>query len=203
MIQWRVIGVLAVAVFLVGCGPAEDESGAPDASTGEDARSAEAADEAERVVAKSSAAERSGRRLFDGAPPIVPHADIRGDCVACHDEIGVEVAGVGYAPPTPHALTPGIGLASRCVQCHVYQASASVFRGNRFEGLRQDLRPGDRLTGLSPPVMPHPRFLRENCLACHDGPAVREAIRTDHPERSRCEQCHLEQQATDVWRGPA
>jgi cytochrome c-type protein NapB len=33
--------------------------------------------------------------------------------------------------------------------------------------------------------------MRENCTACHDGPAAREEIRTPHPERVRCRQCHL------------
>jgi cytochrome c-type protein NapB len=34
--------------------------------------------------------------------------------------------------------------------------------------------------------------MRENCAACHAGPAAREEIRTSHPERTRCRQCHVE-----------
>jgi hypothetical protein len=33
--------------------------------------------------------------------------------------------------------------------------------------------------------------MRENCIACHDGPGAREEVRTNHPERWRCRQCHL------------
>jgi cytochrome c-type protein NapB len=33
--------------------------------------------------------------------------------------------------------------------------------------------------------------MRENCAACHTGPAAREEIRTSHPERTRCRQCHV------------
>ena len=33
--------------------------------------------------------------------------------------------------------------------------------------------------------------MRENCAACHDGPGAREEIRTSHPERTRCRQCHV------------
>jgi hypothetical protein len=33
--------------------------------------------------------------------------------------------------------------------------------------------------------------MRENCAACHTGPAAREEIRTTHPERIRCRQCHV------------
>ncbi|MCG8590585.1 MAG: hypothetical protein MJE66_14940, partial [Proteobacteria bacterium] len=150
-------------------------------------------------AAKSAAAERAERRLYDGAPPVIPHPGFSGTCTECHSEAGVAVADVGFAPPTPHELTPGLGLASRCVQCHVYAAAEGVFRENAFQGLAQDLRRGRRLSDLSPPVMPHPRFMRENCAACHTGPAAREEIRTSHPERQRCGQCHVERIVTTNW----
>ena len=66
-----------------------------------------------------------------------------------------------------------------------------MFVANAFVGLRQDLRKGQRLTDYSPPVIPHKTFMRENCTACHTGPAAREEIRTPHPERARCRQCHV------------
>jgi len=67
-----------------------------------------------------------------------------------------------------------------------------VFKSNGFEGQPQDLRKGERLYDGAPPVMPHSAFMRENCLACHDGLDVREEIRTSHADRERCTQCHVE-----------
>ena len=46
------------------------------------------------------------------------------------------------------------------------------------------------LPGRLPPPIPHDLELRENCLACHGGPAAVAAIRTTHPERANCRQCH-------------
>jgi cytochrome c-type protein NapB len=103
------------------------------------------------------------------------------------------VAGLGFAPPSPHETTTGLSATSRCRQCHVEQTTTDSFVANDFEGLRQDLRPGRRSSAQAPPVMPHPRFMRENCSACHSGLAAREQIRTPHPERVRCAQCHVEQ----------
>lgn len=142
---------------------------------------------------KSTAATRSQRRLFDGAPPVIPHPPMGAGCTTCHGTGGVEVPGVGYAPPSPHELTAGLGAVARCEQCHVFAQTAESFVANAFTGLAQDMRPGDRLNALAPPTLPHRVFMRENCLACHTGPAAREEIRCTHPERSRCLQCHVPQ----------
>jgi nitrate reductase (cytochrome), electron transfer subunit len=37
--------------------------------------------------------------------------------------------------------------------------------------------------------VPHPIFMRENCLSCH-GAAGPEPIRTTHPWQTNCLQCH-------------
>lgn len=148
---------------------------------------------------KSSAVERAERRAYDGAPPTIPHAPFGAACSACHTPAGMEVPDVGFAPPSPHAETAGLGLAARCTQCHVFRQTEQLFVPSQFTGLRQDLRQGRRLNPLAPPVMPHSVFMRENCLACHSGPAAREEIRTPHPERARCAQCHVEQRSTGLF----
>lgn len=140
---------------------------------------------------KSAAAVRAERRLYDGAPPVIPHENFGMTCTECHNVQGVEVSGVGFAPPQPHADTAGMGAISRCVQCHVFKQSDAVFAASDFVGLRQDLRRGARLNPIAPPTIPHKIFMRENCLACHSGSAAREEIRTTHPERVRCRQCHV------------
>jgi nitrate reductase cytochrome c-type subunit len=142
---------------------------------------------------KTSAALRAERRLFDGAPPVIPHADFGADCISCHTEAGISVPGTGFAPPAPHANVTPPSAMSRCQQCHAWKLDDGEFRANAFAGLRQDLRRGKRLHELAPPVIPHQVLLRENCRACHDGPAAREEIRCPHPERERCTQCHVEQ----------
>lgn len=140
---------------------------------------------------KSSAAVRASRRLFDGAPPTIPHAPIGASCTQCHNERGMDVPGLGFAPPSPHELTPGMSALSRCHQCHVHALESAEFVANTFAGIEQDLRRGERLYDGAPPVVPHARSMRENCSACHDGPAAREQIRCSHPERTRCDQCHV------------
>lgn len=147
----------------------------------------------------SPAAVRAERRLYDGAPPVIPHARLGPPCVSCHNERGLDVAGLGFAPPSPHERTAGLSAISRCEQCHVFRTTQAVFAANTFTGLRQDLRPGGRLYDGAPPVMPHPAFMRENCRACHTGPAARAEIVCDHPERLRCPQCHVQQATTAVF----
>ncbi|MCK6480763.1 MAG: hypothetical protein HUU06_08310 [Planctomycetaceae bacterium] len=140
---------------------------------------------------KSAASARAVRRAYDGAPPVIPHPDFRVQCAQCHTERGMSVPDYGFAPPMPHADTDGMSAMSRCTQCHAWRTTEALFRESTFVGLRQDLRKGARGTIVSPPVLPHPVKMRENCLSCHDGPAAREEIRCPHPERVRCVQCHV------------
>lgn len=148
------------------------------------------------VAEKSAASVRAQRRAYDGAPPTIPHAVMGVACTACHNERGMAVAGVGFAPPTPHEFTPGLSLTSRCEQCHVYKHTGELFAASEFVPLAQDLRRGKRLYPGAPPVMPHAISMRDNCSACHTGPAAREEIRCSHPERSRCGQCHAQSSTT-------
>ncbi len=140
---------------------------------------------------KTAATARAERRLYDGAPPVVPHEEFGIECTSCHATGGVEVDGVGFSPPLPHGNTVGLSEDSRCRQCHVFAVTDELFVENDFVGLRQDLRVGRRLHVHAPPTIPHKVFMRENCVACHSGPAAREEIRTSHPDRIRCRQCHV------------
>lgn len=178
--------VLLLTVFFltVSCAPAEQAGvavpGHPDA-------------------VKTAATERALRRAYDGAPPVIPHEPLGAACIACHNREGLAVPDLGFAPPSPHEETTGMSAISRCRQCHVFRRTDEVFVDNMFVGFAQDLRRGRRLHDLAPPVIPHKVFMRENCQACHAGPAAREEIRTTHPERIRCRQCHLEQRTTDEF----
>ncbi|MHC4922757.1 MAG: hypothetical protein ACYTG4_01585 [Planctomycetota bacterium] len=180
--------VLLAVVLLVGCGGGGEDGkpvpGSPDPVPVDTGSTPEGA-------VKTAAVIRAERRAYDGAPPVIPHDNFGMKCISCHNEKGIAVPDVGFAPPMPHEMTDGISGMSRCVQCHVWKTTDEVFAENDFLGLRQDLRKGKRLNPLAPPVMPHSVSMRENCSACHDGPAAREEIRTPHPERERCVQCHV------------
>ncbi|MEM7201012.1 MAG: hypothetical protein AAF628_12135 [Planctomycetota bacterium] len=167
------------------------------AACGEDAPGADGT-----AVEKTPAIARAARRAFDGAPPVIGHAPMGAACTACHNAHGMEVPGTGFAPPSPHANTAPPSAMSRCQQCHIYATTDAVFRPNAFAGLKQDLRRGERLNKLAPPVVPHQILLRENCAACHTGQAAREEIRCTHPERTRCRQCHVPAVASGEFQRP-
>lgn len=136
-------------------------------------------------------ANRAKRRAFDGAPPIVPHpVDQRAipNCMACH-ETGV-VIGELHAPAMSHVAM------SSCLQCHAPQsetlapqvAAGTVTASNTFSplpfgGLGARAWPG------APPSRPHTTAMRTNCGSCH-GVAGDPGLRTSHPDRQNCEQCH-------------
>jgi len=159
--------VAALAVALAGCGgePAPPEP--------------------------TPAALRAARRAYDGAPPVMPHRRFSSDCESCHGGSAVAVPGLGVAPRSPHDATRGMA-AARCGQCHVERTTGGEFRLSNFEGRLQSVRHRAAAFPGSPPTIPHPVFMREDCAACHNGPGARPEIRTSHPERTRCRQCHVE-----------
>ncbi len=141
---------------------------------------------------------RAERRAFAGAPPVIPHPPQSSECTKCHTSSGMEVPRLGFAPASPHGDTSGIGDSARCKQCHLFQQTGDVFVASRFEPLTTVGLRGSRAHPTAPPTMPHSSFMRENCLACHDGPSARPEIRCTHPERSRCQQCHVAAVADDA-----
>jgi cytochrome c-type protein NapB len=142
------------------------------------------------AVASRSLEQRAAGRAYDGAPPVIPHA-IVGECTTCHDEDGSEMSGIGVAPASPHGEAAASGALRRCRQCHVPSVTPELMVASVFNGLPQGAWKGGRATPGAPPTIPHSLQMRENCLACHAGPASRVEIRTSHPERRRCRQCHV------------
>ncbi|MFW6086296.1 MAG: hypothetical protein ACODAG_03750 [Myxococcota bacterium] len=133
---------------------------------------------------------RAASRAYDGAPPTIPHPiDQRSfpSCTACHAE-GLRVAGK-TARPMSH---PPYGS---CTQCHVVESRPMPFEpttsgppeDNAFEGTRSPVG-GERAWDGAPPVIPHRTFMRERCESCHGVLAT--GIRTSHPWRQSCTQCH-------------
>ena len=132
--------------------------------------------------------ERSARRAFDGSPPVIPHKPLGATCVTCHIQTGMPVPNLGYAPANPHG---NVGNLQNCRQCHLFQNNENLFAENGFAGLPVSVKLGSRVYPGAPPTIPHSLMMRENCLACHDGPSARPEIRCTHPERVNCRQCHL------------
>ncbi|WP_425398687.1 nitrate reductase cytochrome c-type subunit [Aeoliella sp.] len=154
----------------------------------------ESATDEERAAA---VAVRSERRAFSGAPPVVPHAiDERNAqaCMACHSG-GFKVGQV-IAPKMSHHYLPN------CTQCHVESiqnapwavASAQVTE-SQFVGMAEPGR-GERIGPGAPPTIPHAVWMRSDCTTCH-GSLGKEGLRTSHPWRVNCTQCHAPSRGFD------
>ena len=154
-------------------------------------------------------------RAYPGAPPRIPHGltpdEFRtGACRTCHERGGYSLRFAAYVPVTPHSemgpclqchvgdggitgiSRPSSDPNSRCPTCHgsggTPRADASATLNWRTTAWPQLPRP---IPDRSPPSIPHDLQLRGNCIACHTGPAAVAEIRTSHPERADCRQCHL------------
>lgn len=131
----------------------------------------------------------TANRSFWGAPPVMPHG-FAGDrdghyCLECHArKTRIEKRQQAIAP-VPHTEY------TQCQQCHVKgtDRSGAVFRESAFVGLDFPGK-GTRAHALAPPTIPHKTFMRDNCLSCH-GPAGKQRIKSPHPYRSQCQQCHV------------
>ena len=144
--------------------------------------------ESELVLRQVALAVRAENRAYNGAPPTIPHPiDSRNvdGCLACHGE-GMVLAGGLIATRMPHEHLPG------CTQCHVLGAPSSApapeARGNMFFGIKAPFE-GQRAWQGAPPTIPHSTLMRTDCLSCH-GAAGQPGMRTSHPERLACMQCH-------------
>jgi cytochrome c-type protein NapB len=155
----------------------------------------------------------------------VPHGltgeEFRGlSCNICHLRGGWVARFNTYAPVTPHPEF------SSCLQCHVAQdtlvgrplpTSVDAVTCDQCH-IDPDADPETFVeldwvtvawpeTNLqampeSPHQIPHDFQTRSNCLACHSGPGAVIDLRTDHPERVNCRQCHV-QAAENVESFPA
>ena len=136
---------------------------------------------------RPSVLELPSNRAYSGAPPTVPHpvnARNRQRCLSCHLEgDAVSDDGKTMAQVTPH---PEL---ENCVSCHVERKTRTNFRRTRFLGKTYGI--GLRSQPQGPWSIPHPLTMRENCLGCHGSPNAPAVLRTTHPERQRCVQCHL------------
>jgi len=126
-------------------------------------------------------------RAFNGAPPTVPHSIDQmssESCMLCHEQ--------GFKLSTLRASKMSHQFLSECTQCHVENnpthQPASLFGETTFVGLPPP-KEGPRAYTGAPPQIPHTTWMRVECLSCH-GPNGAHGIRTTHPWRQDCQQCH-------------
>jgi cytochrome c-type protein NapB len=137
---------------------------------------------------------RASRRAYAGAPPTIPHpvdANQTSSCLACHGS-GVQVDG-RLAPKISHVHL------TNCTQCHAQAATPGMGPefpvANTFVGLASPSASTRAWPG-APPTMPHSTHMREDCTSCH-GLTGRAGMRTTHPWRVNCLQCHATSAALD------
>jgi cytochrome c-type protein NapB len=140
-------------------------------------------------------------RAYHGAPPMITHPLISEKgiggkaCLQCHQNGGYVTQFEAFAPVTPHPDW------LNCRQCHLPMEESSLFKNTDWvKPAPPEL--GNQALSTSPMVMPHGIKNRENCLACHAGPAAPEEIRVTHPERINCRQCHVLNKTENIFFTP-
>ncbi len=130
---------------------------------------------------------RERNRAFNGAPPTIPHPVNEigmQSCIACH--------GVGSKTETLRISKMSHQYLTDCTQCHVesnpQHMTAALFRENSFIGLPAPTE-GPRAYENAPPMIPHSTWMRVDCASCH-GVTGLQGIRSTHPWRQNCQQCH-------------
>jgi nitrate reductase cytochrome c-type subunit len=139
-------------------------------------------------------------RAYPGAPPMIPHdvavdGVMADDCLSCHQDGGLTPKYNAYAPISPHPEK------ENCRQCHLPAVAKLLFASTGWvkpnpPKLGRSMLPG------SPHPIPHTLQLRENCQACHTGPAAVKEIRVSHPERENCVQCHVPNLTLGLFKTP-
>lgn len=134
--------------------------------------------------------ERHERRAFEGAPPWIPHPvseelDRNQDCTPCHTFGGYNPGIRTYSPRSPHPEFEA------CLQCHLRRQTDDLFAPTDWASPVWREFGNEPVLRGAPPAIPHTLQLRERCLSCHGGGSAAPDIRTTHPERFNCRQCHL------------
>lgn len=140
------------------------------------------------------------RRAYPGAPPVIPHpaedesSENSQNCLSCHRTGAYVSSFERFAPTCPHPEY------ASCRQCHVAVISTQKFRSTDWQKIPYPSINQEKILGGPPPI-PHHLRERENCVACHGSNSSIEAIRTSHPERVHCQQCHVATKVKSTFKG--
>ncbi len=138
-------------------------------------------------------------RQYPGSPPTIPHpvdqtmSGKATDCLACHGKGGYSQEFGKFTPVTPHPEN------TLCFQCHAERVTEKLLVATTWQSIDPPRLGWSFLPG-SPPSVPHGLQLRENCIACHTGPAAVVEIRVEHGPRGHCRQCHVVAEQQLVFR---
>ncbi|MBI2422370.1 MAG: nitrate reductase cytochrome c-type subunit [Candidatus Hydrogenedentes bacterium] len=197
--------VTALVLVALACGWHARPTDAALAAAPEQEEVAGAETEAQRAAEQAEADRdhRASLRAFYAAPPVIPHESESmqdSNCSFCHS---AERELPGFERKSPRSPHPYL---ERCTQCHVASQSplgeAEPMTITRWAGL-QDPGEGHRAGLMAPPVMPHKLRMRENCISCHSPESPYVYLRTPHPERVNCQQCHVADEGLMLDRTPA
>lgn len=137
---------------------------------------------------------REQNRAFNGAPPTVPHPIDQMStqaCIVCHGE--------GFKTDSIRMSKMSHQFLENCTQCHVENdprhMPALLFCENSFVGLPAPTG-GPRAFEGAPPMIPHSTWMRVECMSCHGFSGV-QGIRSTHPWRTNCQQCHAPSSVLD------
>lgn len=129
---------------------------------------------------------RQENRLYDGAPPVIPHRledgfTDRTSCMSCHK------IGKMHGPNVLHEEQ------INCTQCHVRAKVDTLFRPSNFK--KYFSHPSlKRANPIGPPYIPHRVQDRKNCAICHIDNGAREELVPRHGNLMNCTQCHVQLQ---------
>jgi len=138
-------------------------------------------------------------RQYPGSPPRIPHevdvtfSDNETDCLSCHAKGGYSQEFGKFIPVTPHPEN------TLCYQCHAQVQTEALLVETNWKSIAPP-RLGRSFLSSSPPPIPHHLQLRENCIACHTGPAAVVEIRVEHSARGNCRQCHVPAMQSEAFR---
>ncbi len=137
--------------------------------------------------------------------PKMPHP-FYASCTQCHVESRSQwLVATNNSDPRDEESEPPDGLAddpdvSRPEQSTPYQLAKNALMqtgvvDNGFVGLAAPTG-GPRAYAGAPPQIPHSTWMRSDCHSCH-GVAGQLGMRSTHPWRQSCEQCHAPSAALD------
>ena len=176
----KFLNLLLIALLLFSCTKKSNEATAKKIRL--------SADNIELLDRSKFIVKRRENRLYEGAPPVIPHrlevqfSDTQ-SCLNCHEP------GKMHGPNVLHANQLS------CTQCHVVRQTEKVFRETNYKKYFSDMV-HKRSNPIGPPYIPHRLQDRKNCAICHIDDGAEPSLVPRHGNLMNCIQCHVQLQPT-------